>query len=55
MREKGMTIRYFSDADMKRSQQAALTAYKEFVAGSENPNVKKMAEIIAPYLPDETN
>lgn len=53
MREKGMEIRFFSDEDMKRSQQAALQAYKEFVADSDNENVKKMAGLMAPYLPDE--
>ena len=52
MREKGMTIRFFSDQDMQRSQQAALKAYKEFVSSSDDQNVKKMADIMAPYLPD---
>ncbi|MFH2131951.1 MAG: TRAP transporter substrate-binding protein DctP [bacterium] len=53
MRQKGMTIRFFSDADMQRSQKAALEAYREFVANSNNENVKKIADMMAPYLPDK--
>lgn len=52
MREKGMQIRFFSDEEMKKSQQAALTAYKEFVANSKDEDVKRVAALIAPYLPD---
>lgn len=53
MREKGMEIRYFSDEDLSRSQQAALQAYKEFIASTDDPNVKRVADLMAPYLPDE--